>query len=927
MTTDSGPVPQPPGPLDRLIARIVARFTGSATAQGTGHKSDTTTKRLQLRYFEDVLPVELMRINKRRERLSDLREMDWRKAGAKDRREAPAKDRRTAAKDRQETGVKDPGVKDRRITSERDRRKARRGDVQPLPAPKAEGQHRRPSPDPDKLFNDARGNNIRRSGEPIDPAKPDLRKTRPRPVPSDVTGLALSGGGIRSAAVCLGALQALHRTQQLDDIDYLSTVSGGGYMGTCLSAGMLQAFPANRPTPGDAFPFGDDIADNAAMGHLRNFSNYLLPRGRSGLRNYAEVTAVLFRGLLANATQVLLVLLLCALLTMSAFPVRDQLHAGSFLGQLVDHTVNGIAHLMYWPTWPINHWVGAYPFSLTYKLLGLLGLVLLVWAVLRTFLALDKITGDTRGFFLFRARELILGILVIAFLDAQPLAIAWFIKYQATTHTQDIQDWFKSIVPVLVAFSGAVSALSSALGHFLEKSEHTTKWTTLVLRLATKALLLVAALALPLALWLIYLYLCAFGIQAPYGPPATFVLLDRRIEIPLLYSIATVPLIGIYLLLRPNSYSLHRFYRDRLSRAFVFFVKPGRTKPTWLDDLKLSALQDSLGPYHIINAAMNVQGSAEANKRGRDADFFMFTPDFIGSDLTMYGPTVEAMAQTPDMEKIDKRLDLATAMAISGAAVSANMGSNTVRLLSPTLALLNIRLGYWLRNPRHLARDKSVADRMRTSWVIDKSYLLLEMLNLLDETSRNVYLTDGGHIENLGAYELLKRGCKVVIVIDAEADPSMSFGSLLKLERYARIDLGVRIILPWEEIARRAKRYDRLRHEEAPVRRTGPHCAIGRIIYENNAQGVLIYFKSSVTGDEKDYILDYKKRFPAFPHVTTGDQFFTEEQFEAYRALGFHMVNGVFQGDDEVSYLRKGPGAFTSDQIKALKQDFASALV
>jgi hypothetical protein len=55
------------------------------------------------------------------------------------------------------------------------------------------------------------------------------------------------------------------------------------------------------------------------------------------------------------------------------------------------------------------------------------------------------------------------------------------------------------------------------------------------------------------------------------------------------------------------------------------------------------------------------------------------------------------------LEEIDKNLNLGCAMAVSGAAVSSNMGANTVRLLSPTLALLNIRLGYWMCNPRYLA--------------------------------------------------------------------------------------------------------------------------------------------------------------------------------------------------------------------------------
>ena len=121
-------------------------------------------------------------------------------------------------------------------------------------------------------------------------------------------------------------------------------------------------------------------------------------------------------------------------------------------------------------------------------------------------------------------------------------------------------------------------------------------------------------------------------------------------------------------------------------------------------------------------------------------------------------------------------------MAISGAALSANMGSNTVRWLSPTLALLNIRLGYWLRNPRDLGNKISFLKLREWYYaLLGKFYLILEMSNALDEERAFVYLTDGGHIENLGIYQLLKRGCRLIIAIDAEADPEISCASLLKL--------------------------------------------------------------------------------------------------------------------------------------------------
>src|SRR6185312_11436851 len=80
-------------------------------------------------------------------------------------------------------------------------------------------------------------------------------------------------------------------------------------------------------------------------------------------------------------------------------------------------------------------------------------------------------------------------------------------------------------------------------------------------------------------------------------------------------------------------------------------------------------------------------------------------------------------------------------------------------------------------------------------------YLLDEMFGRLDEEHALVYLTDGGHIENLGLYQLLRRRCRLIVVVDAEADPAFGFPSLVRLERYARIDLGIRIKLPWQAIA------------------------------------------------------------------------------------------------------------------------------
>jgi hypothetical protein len=426
---------------------------------------------------------------------------------------------------------------------------------------------------------------------------------------------------------------------------------------------------------------------------------------------------------------------------------------------------------------------------------------------------------------------------------------------------------------------------------------------------------LIASLVLPLAIYVFFVWLCAAGMSVNGEYPLAFGLIDDSgkigpLAVALAYFLLLFVLFCLVTALAPNANSLHRIYRDKLSKAFLFDpVRPAgsdtRDDLPSRDTMKLSKASPATGgPYHLINAAINLQKSKYANRRGRNATFFLFSPEYVGSDVTGY-------VATDEIEMDDEHIDLGTAMAISGAAVSANMGSYTISSLAPTLALLNIRLGYWLVNPRAvkvtdpskllipkaLATDANVG-RNRLWSYFSKYYLLSEIRGQLSEMSSHIYVTDGGHIENLGFYQLLKRGCRAIIVVDAEADPALTFRALARVERYARIDLGIRIDLPWEQIAQGAVSSTQPpgldRSVGWPV--GAPHCALGLVQYPNGKDGILLYIKACVTGDEPDYVLDYKSRNPSFPHESTGDQFFSEEQFEAYRALGFHAVQSFFDG-------------------------------
>jgi hypothetical protein len=742
-----------------------------------------------------------------------------------------------------------------------------------------------------------------------------LLVSRPGDQLDDLTGVALSGGGVRSAAFCLGALQALDASlfggvkSGIDGIDYLSTVSGGGYIGSSLSAAMYD---------GQEFPFRSrrDYADTWAVAHLRDYSNYLLPRGRD---TFLAAIAVVLRGLATNIVLVLAVILFCASVTIYAFPNRDVLPA-SFVVQLFHRTACTPAIPSIWQSFlacdgPPG---AARAFFFTLLLIGILAIVLVLWALDRSLRAApgSEVGGQAVRF----ASLLLLLLLVSAALDLHPVILRWFFDLQASRNGGFagtlVQAW-KDAGVALAPLAGVAAFLSSKFAKFLKKTSASGKIGVLSRRILALGALWFAALTLPILLWLVFLRIALAGIAVSgKGPTYPFAfhwlamptVLGHHVSFCLACFVASVLLMLIGSRFSPNANSLHRLYQDKLGKAFLFDPsKRVQENASWFRDAKSEGLKvtrtlsqnevedlaprDTLllreisprcgGPYQLINATLNLQGSKKANRRGRNADFFLFSANHVGSDVTRY-------VKTSAMETKDPNLNLAAAMAISGAAISSNMGSASIPQLSPTLALLNMRLGYWMRNPVALGQQRLG----NTLLDLSKLYLLSEMFGLLDETARYVYLTDGGHIENLGLYQLLKRRCKVIVLVDAEEDSQLAFAAFATAQRYARIDLGVTIDCPWREIAAATKRVSaQMAIAGCADSNHGPHCALGNIYYSDGSKGLLLYVKASLSGDESDYIMKYKREHPEFPFESTGDQFFTEEQFEAYRALGFHALN------------------------------------
>jgi hypothetical protein len=341
-----------------------------------------------------------------------------------------------------------------------------------------------------------------------------------------------------------------------------------------------------------------------------------------------------------------------------------------------------------------------------------------------------------------------------------------------------------------------------------------------------------------------------------------------------------------------NIFGLNQFYRFRLVRCYLGATRwaPGFRKPQPFtnfdgeDDIKLADLfkEGFRGPFPIYNCALNLSGSADLALHTRHSASFSLTPLRCGADRRRVG-----YART---EKFADGVMLGQAVAISGAAASPNMGFNTSALVAFLLTMFNVRLGWWFPNP-----GQKLWDRPGLSFSL--YYLLLELFGVADEKSRFVNVSDGGHFENLGVYELVRRRCKVIIVCDAECDESLQFGSLGNLVRMCETDFGAKIEIDVNSIRQQKDRF------------SFTHCSIGKITYSNGSLGHMIYLKASMSGDEDVGIAQYRSVHPSFPHETTADQFFSEDQFESYRRLGLHIVRmslrGSEPGDDPVTIAEK----------------------
>ena len=378
---------------------------------------------------------------------------------------------------------------------------------------------------------------------------------------------------------------------------------------------------------------------------------------------------------------------------------------------------------------------------------------------------------------------------------------------------------------------------------------------------------------------------------------------------------AIAVLVGVALFIQVfvsvNKFSLHALYRARLIRAYLGASNAKRA-PNWftgfdpkdnlnMGEMKTGGSKRSMAgdnpaprrPFHILNTALNLVHGDELAWQQRMAAPMSITPLHCGNRDLGYRRSLVYGHSTG--------ISLGTALTISGAAASPNMGYHSSPIIGLVMTLFDVRLGAWLGNPGTPVGDRTAASE---GPLFSALYLLFEALGMTDRQKRYVYLTDGGHFENLGLYELVQRRCRLIVVSDAGCDPGFEFEDLGNAIRKIRIDLGIEIEMDKIDMHPRAGADGNGTEPIEP----GRYFTTGTIRYpepkdpkrpageDNCLEGTLIYMKPGLYGSEPRDVLNYAATHPDFPHEPTSDQWFDESQYESYRRLGRYVAKKLFGG-------------------------------
>jgi hypothetical protein len=727
-----------------------------------------------------------------------------------------------------------------------------------------------------------------------------LYGSRPEPVSScqgpveppeeDKLGICCSGGGIRSAAFSLGALQTLQQRGQLRKAAYLAAVSGGSYI-----AAALSTVAKTGPDDSDAALLDDHPAfepGSPEEQYLRNRCSYLAPTLTDKIYLGWRVLLALLFNLAFIATP----------FVGAGLVLAGLLYAPTF--QDLGGQCSASACAVEPPAWT---WVAPLGVLALSAVCGFLGLVVR-WGRDRRERALE----------IWSARLLIGAAVLAVVLIGLPALVDWLdgLGEGGASVQPSI---FDSLSSIGAAFAALVAGVIAQLAHLLSSKEAMES-----LGRAQKA---AAKLGSGVRLAL------AYAAGAVFGPLLLLALVAIAIAVAMAQAgrdggVAWgVVLVGLgvlaafavlYRFADMTTWSLHPYYKRRLSSAFALkrvrqadldererdrveaivptateeqdgayrglALERGYDELVSLSGTALDETRDREWPTLLVCAAANVSDPG-ATPPGRHVTSFTVSAHAVG------GPLVGAVG-TRDMEgAFDTRrrrrdLTLPAAVAMSGAAVSPSMGKMTKRPLTFLMALANIRLGVWVPNPRWVAAGLGEEHRRHERRRYGRPrpwYLLCELLGRNRVDARYLYVTDGGHYENLGLVELLRRGCTQIYCFDASGvgQGKAEFDALGDAIALARSELGVEIDFTEDQP-------DDL-EPDPETHLAAKDVVTGRIRYtrgEKEVEGTLVYVRNSMTAKATWDARAHQREDPRFPHNSTVDQLYTDKKFESYRVLG-----------------------------------------
>ncbi|HWI94547.1 MAG TPA: patatin-like phospholipase family protein [Solirubrobacterales bacterium] len=723
-------------------------------------------------------------------------------------------------------------------------------------------------------------------------------------------GICCSGGGIRSAAFSLGALQVLQERDELERASYLAAVSGGSYIATAIS---LLRKTGPEDSDGSLFgrrkPFAPGSPEEQ---YLRNRCSYLAPT--AGDKIFLGLRLIL--GLLVNLVFVSLPLIGIALV------LSGLVYAPAFAQLAGDcNAAGGTGCAADLPEWA---WISP---------LAVLGLGLAFG--LATLLFRWRKLAWAQFFAAWATRLLIIAAALALLLIALPYLVQW-VREDHLGGTSGKGVGFGAGTLALLA--GVAAQLTNFLASSkaregLGKARKAFGKLGKGLRLGLAYF--AAALVGPLMLFAVFFLSVAAGMSEVDAPGA----LDGG----LIW--AGVGVLAIFLIVYffadLTTWSLHPFYKRRLSSVFALrrvraeaaldprsklFDRvevvppsdPGKDdgiaverdydRTLALSDMAMVGGEGEEWPTLLICAAANISDTS-ATPPGRRVTSFTFSAHTVGGPLVGAVATEEIESAFEEPKKDESRpakrrgrdLSLLAATAMSGAAISPSMGKMTRRPLTFLMALANIRLGVWVPNPRWVQSFRDDQE-LRLRYVRPRPfYLLCELFGLNRIGAKYLYVTDGGHYENLGLVELLRRGCAEIYCLDASgvgADGA-EFESLGEAITLARSELGVEIEFDGEE--KKFAEEDAPGEEDAKgAEDTSPAAMVpdekthfakrdvvaAKVRYRSGEEGRLVYVRNAMIEAAPWDVRAHHEEDPRFPNNATVDQLYTDQKFEAYRVLG-----------------------------------------